>query len=176
MYKDGLASRSNNWIIKLKPILISHCFSLPKKGSSVINIIFMENHLCISFFICLFILTSCLNSANNKYKAFTEKKGQSSSERIIRDLSPYDSLNTTKSFDGRSFEDIDHNRVSNIAQVGDKIVKLTKQDLSLEKAFTIPQGRGPGEVINFDVAYFNIGEEEIAIYDGKAKKKQCFMI
>jgi hypothetical protein len=130
----------------------------------------MENSFQILFLIGLFVLFSCSESVDKRLDAFTKKKAQTSAERTIQDLTPTDSLNITQTFNGRSFEDIKEHKASIIAKVSDQILKLNKQDLSTEKMFTVPEGRGPGEIINFNVVMYDVEEGGIAIHDKKAKK------
>lgn len=61
-------------------------------------------------------------------------------------------------------------KLSFFAKGDDRIYMLNKQDFSRESVITIPKGRGPGEVINFNVTLFGIGKEAAMIYDGKALK------
>jgi len=124
------------------------------------------------FFFAL-LLFSCLESEKD-YTVFTEKKPQDAAERTVRQLTPVDSLNLTKAFDGQSLTDIKLNDSALFAEVGDQIVRLSKQDLGTELVFTIPEGRGPGEIVNFNVAKIEVGKKRIAVYDKNAKKTMLY--
>ncbi|MDZ7715125.1 MAG: hypothetical protein U5J95_02815 [Balneolaceae bacterium] len=94
-----------------------------------------------------------------EYKIFTAKKPQAVTERTVSTLRAVDSLNITKTFNGLSFSEMVLNKVSIFAKVGDQIVKIDKQDLSEKLTFTLPEGKGPGEVINFNIARLEASEE-----------------
>lgn len=128
----------------------------------------MDYRKCVMLF--ALILYSCTKPVEKKIESFTEKQAQYVSERTVKELMPVDSLNITKEFDGISISRLDLNDTAIFAKLGLKIAKFSKQDLSVGEIYNIPEGRGPGEVINLNVTLFKAGKKNLVIYDGKAKK------
>lgn len=130
----------------------------------------MKNHFRIYLLYSVFLLYSCSGAKMEKYEKITAKKTQPVTKRIVRNLTQEASMNITKTFNGLSLSDMQLSKTAIFARLGEQMVKLNKQDLSIDFIFRIPTGRGPGEIINFEAALFNVKKDVIAIYDLNSKK------
>jgi hypothetical protein len=122
----------------------------------------------------LLTLFYCTNSARQEYRIFPDKSPQESTERSTTDLTLVDSLHITEAFDSWTLSDIKLSEASIFAKLEDRIIKLNKENLSTEDTLTIPEGRGPGEVVNSNEVRFDIGNKGLAVYDRNASKTALY--
>lgn len=135
----------------------------------------MQRQFSIYILVFNVILCSCSRTKPDAYQKFTVKKEQDVSERIIKTLMLVDSLNITKVFKGLSISEMSLSESSIIAKLNHKkIVRLNQQHLSTITIFSIPKGKGPGEILDLNTARVQAGKDFLAIYAGKEKKTALY--
>lgn len=118
----------------------------------------------------LLLLASCTETQSEEYGDFTEKKPQAETERTVRELVAVDSLTIAQDIPELSLSYLELSGSSIFSRSDEHLVKLDKQDLSRVQAITIPEGRGPGEVPNFRVTTFTVGDGVLVFYDRNTQK------
>lgn len=119
----------------------------------------------IYLFIGLFTFLSC-SETENRNVFFQEKDAQPVSEHRIEELTLVDSLNLTRAFDSLSVSTVKHTNgtlVFRSSQAGYRFHLLDAESLEITGEISIPEGRGPGEILR--MAGYDVKDGILAILD-----------
>lgn len=122
----------------------------------------------------MLILVSCSERPREDYSDFSEKKPQSETERTVRDLVAVDSLTMAEDIPELSLRYLELSDSSIFSKSDEHILKLSKQGLRRQGTIIVPEGRGPGEVPNFRLTTFRVGDELLAFYDRNTQKTMLY--